>query len=189
MPRCVARQREALGDRQAGAGVAAVEHVVLALGATREAADAAELAQRAEVVEPAGQQLVRVGLVAGVPDDLVGRAESSRRCSATVELDDAERAAQVAAGLGDGVDDRAADVGAELASSRWSSCLRSCGPFSDESRVMWPRILEGWRATPSGSSVRARRRAVRRWLLCRFARGRIATQRRSHSREPFKPKR
>ena len=69
----VARQRKALGDRQAGAGVAAVEDVVLALAAPREAAHAAQLAQRAEVVEAAGQQLVGVGLVAGVPDDLVGR--------------------------------------------------------------------------------------------------------------------
>ena len=45
----VARQRQALGDRQAGAGVAAIEDVVLALAPAREAAHAAQLAQRAEV--------------------------------------------------------------------------------------------------------------------------------------------
>ena len=109
----VAGRREALGDRQAGAGVAAVEHVVLRLGAAREAADAVELAERPEPLEAAGQQLVRVGLVAGVPDDPV-----ARRLEQPVErdrqLDDAERRAEVAAGRGDGRDDRLADLGGEL---------------------------------------------------------------------------
>ena len=109
----VARLGEALGDRQAGAGVAAVEHVVRRLGAAREAADAVELAQRAEPLEAAGQQLVRVGLVAGVPDDPVARRleQSMQRDR---QLDDAERRAEVAAGLGDGPDDRLADLGGEL---------------------------------------------------------------------------
>ena len=69
----VARLGEALGDRQPGAGMAAVEDVVRRLGAAREAADPVELAQRPEPLEAAGQQLVRVGLVAGVPDDPVAR--------------------------------------------------------------------------------------------------------------------
>ena len=109
----VARLGEALGDRQAGPGVAAVEHVVRRLGASREAADAVELAQRPEPLEPAGQQLVRVGLVAGVPDDPV-----ARRLEQPVErdrqLDDAERRAEVAAGVRDGPDDRLADLDRQL---------------------------------------------------------------------------
>jgi hypothetical protein len=43
------------------------EGVVLALVAPRKAADAAQLAQRVHAVAPAGQDLVRVGLVAHVP--------------------------------------------------------------------------------------------------------------------------
>ena len=69
----VARLGEAFGDRQAGAGVPAIEHVVLGLRAAREPAHPVELAQRPESVEAAGQQLVGVGLVAGVPDDPVSR--------------------------------------------------------------------------------------------------------------------
>jgi hypothetical protein len=54
--------------------VAAVEHVVGALGAAREATDAAQLAERPEALEAAREQLVRVGLVAGIPHDVVARA-------------------------------------------------------------------------------------------------------------------
>ena len=76
-------------------------------------ADAVELAQRAEALEPAGQQLVRVGLVAGVPDDPV-----ARRLEQPVErdrqLDDAERRAEVAAGARHGLHDRVADLDRQL---------------------------------------------------------------------------
>src|SRR3954469_25215830 len=41
-------------------------------------------------------------------------------------------------------------------SSRWSSRLRSCGPFSDESRVMWPRILDGTPNVPHRRAAKAR---------------------------------
>ena len=100
---------EALGDRESRAGVAAVEDIVRRLRAPREAADAVDLAERAESLEPAGEELVRVCLVAGVPDDPVARrlhepVEDDR------ELDDAERAAEVAARPGDGLDDRRADL-------------------------------------------------------------------------------
>ncbi len=109
----VARLGEPFGDRQPGPGMAAVEDVVGRLRATREAADAVELAKRPEPLESAGQELVRVGLVAGVPDDLVARrlhepVERQR------ELDDAERRAQVTAGDRHGLDDRVADLGGEL---------------------------------------------------------------------------
>ena len=79
----VARQRQALGDGQAGARVAAVHDVVDALRAAREAADATQLAQRAEAVQAPREELVGVGLVAGVPDDPSVGLESTR-CRATV---------------------------------------------------------------------------------------------------------
>jgi len=49
----VASGRESLGDRQARACVAAVEDVVLALAAARKAADAPDLAERAEALQSA----------------------------------------------------------------------------------------------------------------------------------------
>ena len=109
----VAGGGEALGDREAGAGVPAVEHVVGRLGAPREAPNPVDLAQRVEALEPARQQLVRVRLVTRVPHDPV-----ARRLEEAVEregdLDDAQRGAEVAAGDGDGPDDRLAQLGGEL---------------------------------------------------------------------------
>ena len=108
----VASQRQALADGDAGAGMPAVHDVVLALRASREATHPAQLAQRVEAIEPSRQQLVGIGLVAGVPDDAVlgAREDAVQRDR---QLDDAERAAQVPAGGGHGVDDLAADLGAE----------------------------------------------------------------------------
>ena len=90
---------------------------------------AVDLAQRAEPLEAAGEQLVGVRLVPGVPDDPV-----ARRLEQPVErerdLDDAERRAEVAAGRGDGPDDRLADLGGELARARRSvRPRRSAGPW------------------------------------------------------------
>ena len=77
-------------------------------------------------VESARQQLVGVGLVTGIPDDLVGR-DIEQPVQRDGQLHHAERAAQVAAGLGDRPDDRAADLRAELRSCWSSSCLMSRG--------------------------------------------------------------
>ena len=109
----VARLGEALGDREPRPGVTAVEHVVRRFRASREAADPVELAQRPEPLEAAGQQLVRVGLVAGVPDDLVAR-RLEQPVQRDRQLHDAQRRAQVAARLRDGRDDRLADLEREL---------------------------------------------------------------------------
>ena len=49
------------------------EGVVFALGALGEAAEAPRLAQRADAVAAAGEDLVRIGLMADVPDQLVAR--------------------------------------------------------------------------------------------------------------------
>ena len=98
-------EREAGTDAEAGAGVAAVHHVVLGFAPAREAADAAELAEGTELVEPPRQQLVRVSLVAGVPDDAV-RGAVEQPMERDRELDHAQRAAQMPAGGGDRLDDR-----------------------------------------------------------------------------------
>ena len=93
--------------------MAGAERVVLALGARRIAGDAAQAAQRVEVLEAPGEQLVRVGLVADVPDDLV-----ARRVEHAVErerqLDHAEVGRQVAGAARHGLDDDVAHLGGEL---------------------------------------------------------------------------
>ncbi len=104
---------ETLRDRQAGAGVPAVEHVVRRFGAPREAAHPVELAKRAERLQAAGQQLVRIGLVTGVPDDPVPwRFEQPMERDR--QLDDAERRAQMAARVRHRLDDRLPDLERQL---------------------------------------------------------------------------
>ena len=89
------------------------ERVVFALGALGEAGQAVLGAQRADAVAPAGQDLVRIGLVADVPDQPV-----VRRVEDVVErdrqLDDAEPGAEMAAGLRDGVDQFGAQFARQL---------------------------------------------------------------------------
>ena len=79
------------------------EGVVFAFGALREARKPAPLPERADTVAAAGQDLVRIGLMADIPDDPV-----FRRIENVVEhhgeFDHAEPGTEVAARLGDGVD-------------------------------------------------------------------------------------
>jgi hypothetical protein len=89
------------------------ERVVFALAPAREAREAAALAQRADALAPAGQDLVRIGLVADVPDQPV-----ARRVEEIVErdrqLDDAEPRPEMAAGDGDRVDRLGPELVGEL---------------------------------------------------------------------------
>ena len=89
------------------------EGVVLALGALGEARQAAGLAQGADAVAPAGEDLVRIGLVAHVPDEAVARGVE-QIVQGDGELDDAEAGAEVAAGHRDGVDRLLAQLGGKL---------------------------------------------------------------------------
>src|SRR6478736_116975 len=77
--------------------------IVLALGALGEAGQAVAHPERADAVAASGQDLVRVGLMADVPDDPV-----CRRLEDVVqgdrELDHAEARAEMAAGDRDRVD-------------------------------------------------------------------------------------
>ena len=86
-----------VGVGQRGGGVGVLDDVVLGLGLARVAADAALLAQRVEVGGAAGEQLVDVGLVAGVEDDPVARGVEDP-VDRQGQLDDAEVGAEVAAG-------------------------------------------------------------------------------------------
>ena len=109
----VARFGQPFGDGQAGARVAAVEHVMARFAAAREPADAVDLAERPEPVKPAGQQLVGIRLVPGVPHDPVaGRLEQAVKRER--QLDNPEGRAEVSAGVGDRPDDRFADLGSQL---------------------------------------------------------------------------
>jgi len=69
----IAGDGQARGEAQRGRGVAGIEHVVLALLAGGEAEQPAALADGADAPAAAGDDLVRVALVADVPDDLVAR--------------------------------------------------------------------------------------------------------------------
>ena len=79
------------------------ERIVFALGALGEAGQAAALAQRADAVAPAGEDLVRIGLVADVPDQpIIRRVEDIMQRNR--QLDHAEPGAEVTAGDRDSVD-------------------------------------------------------------------------------------
>jgi hypothetical protein len=110
---CVPGDRQAVRVRQHGARVAVLDQVVLALLAARVPREAVRLAQLLEPALAAGDDLVHVGLVAGVPEDRV-----ERRLEDAVEgerqLDGAEVRAEMAALLGDGSHDEVPDLTAEV---------------------------------------------------------------------------
>ena len=98
-------------DRVADRGrrVAGAHDVVLGLVDRAERGQAAVLADRLELVAAAGQDLVRVGLVADVPHDLVAR-RVEQRVHRDGDLARAEVGAEVAADLPDRVDQQLADL-------------------------------------------------------------------------------
>ena len=79
------------------------ERIVIALAALGEAGEAAAGAQRADAIAASGEDLVRIGLMADVPDQPI-----ARRVEDVVdrggELDHAEARAEVTAGHRDGID-------------------------------------------------------------------------------------
>ena len=79
------------------------ERVVLALGAFGEAGQAAAHAQRADAIAPSGQDLVRIGLMADVPDQPVARGVE-HVVQRHGQFDHAEAGAEMTAGRGDGID-------------------------------------------------------------------------------------
>jgi hypothetical protein len=109
----VAGDRHAVGVRQHRRGVAVLDVVVLGLLPAGIAGQAALLAQLLELRLAPGDDLVDVGLVAGVPQDGVGRRlEHAVHCER--ELDGAEVRAEVAAGVRHRRDDEVADLAGEI---------------------------------------------------------------------------
>ncbi len=106
--------REAQRRRDRGRAVGGAERIVFALAPLGEAGQAAALAQGADAVAPAGQDLVRIGLVADVPDQpVVGRVEHIMERDG--QLDHAEPRAEMAAGDRDRRDRLRAQLVGELA--------------------------------------------------------------------------
>jgi hypothetical protein len=62
---------EPFRDREPGPGVPAIKDVVGRFGPAWETSKPTKLAQRRELIDPARQELVWVGLVTGVPDDAI----------------------------------------------------------------------------------------------------------------------
>ena len=89
------------------------ERVVFALGALGEAGEAAAHAQGADAVAPPGEDLVRIGLMADVPDDAVAR-RIEQIMQRDGQLDHAEAGAEMAAGDRHGVDRLLAQFVGEL---------------------------------------------------------------------------
>ena len=96
-----------------GRGVAGAHDVVRGLGDRAERRQPAVLADRAQLVAAAGEDLVRVGLVADVPEDLVARGVE-QRVQRHRQLAGAEVGAEVPADLADRVDDVLAHLLGEL---------------------------------------------------------------------------
>ncbi len=90
------------------------EGIVFAFGALGETGKAAALAQRADAVAAAGEDLVRIGLMADIEDQLVVRRVEDVM-QRHREFDDAEAGAEMAAGHRDGVDHLLAQFVGKLA--------------------------------------------------------------------------
>ena len=104
---------EAHGGGDAGAAVAGLDRVVGRLGGIGKARQALPLAQGGELLAAPGEQLVRIALVADVPDQLVAAVELVLGEQRQGQLDDAEAGAEMTAGASDRVDDEAAQVTGE----------------------------------------------------------------------------
>jgi hypothetical protein len=105
------RHAEHRGD--AGAGVAGTEVVVGALVPLQEAGETVVLAEGGEAPHAAGEDLVRIGLVAHVPDNAVlEKVEVVKQGHG--EFHGAQVGAEMAAGLRHGSDQEGADLGRQL---------------------------------------------------------------------------
>ena len=152
----VARHRHAERRRDRGRAVRRAERVVFALRPLGEPGQPAALADRADAVAPAGQDLVRIGLMADIPDQpVVRRVEDIVQRHG--QLDDAEPGAEMAAGDRDRIDQLGAQLVGDLAQIR----LRAAGADRPEHRS-GRAAASGWRSGDSVShpKLRSSRAAV-----------------------------
>ena len=126
----VARDRHAQRGGERRARVARSVGVVLGLGAQHEAVQAARLPDGVEALGAAGQQLVHVGLVADVEEELVRRRVEDVMHRQR-QLDNAQVRPQVAAGLG------------EAADQQLTNLLRKLGELCDRHALDVRRRLNG----------------------------------------------
>ena len=89
------------------------ERIVFALGALSESRQPAALAQRADAVAAVGEDFVRIGLVADVPNQPVGRRVENV-VQRHRQLDHAKAGAEMAAGDRNSVDGLAAQFVGDL---------------------------------------------------------------------------
>src|SRR5207302_3556384 len=101
------------GRRDARPGVTRPEDVVPGFRSREEAGHAAELPQRVEPLATSGEDLVHVGLVAGVPHELVVRRVEDAM-ERDRELDRAEAGGDMTPGPLHGLDGAFADLATEL---------------------------------------------------------------------------
>ena len=101
------------GVADRGGGMAGAHDVVLGLEDRAERSQPLVLADRRQLVPAPGEDLVRIGLVAHVPEDLVLR-RVEHRMQRDRELAGPEVGAEVAANLADGVDDVLPDLLCDL---------------------------------------------------------------------------
>ena len=129
-----ARHRHSQPGRNRGRGMGGAERVVLAFGAAGESGKAATLANRANPVAAAGEDLVGISLMADIPDQpITWRVE--HRVEGHGQLDHAERGAEVAAGDGNRFD----RLGAQLRGERLQLFRRQ---IAQVGRV--PHPVEEW---------------------------------------------
>ena len=115
------------------------ERVVFAFGALGEAGEPALGAQRADAVAAACQDLVRIGLVADVPDQAVVRRVEDM-VQRDGQFDDAEAGAEMAARDGHGVDEFGAQFGgASLGTKRyiWWNFVSSSKERIEQAKEEW----------------------------------------------------
>ena len=131
------RPRQPVRPRQRRGRVAVLDVVVLALGAARIAREPAGLLQPLPAVDPAGEQLVHVGLVAGVPDQRVARGVE-HAVQRDGQLDDAEVRPEVPPVRATLATRKRRISAASSAISRGSSRRRSAGPRRRRNKVTAP---------------------------------------------------
>jgi len=111
--RQIARAGDAESRGYGGAGVADAKGIVGALAAFGETADSPILADAVKSLTPAGDDLVGVGLMADIPDDLVLRGIQDMM-EGEGQFDHAERWGKVAPGLAGGLNNIVADLPRQL---------------------------------------------------------------------------
>ena len=107
------RDRDAEGVGKSGAGMAGSQRVVLALGRLGKSGQAAHCSDGSELFVSAGYEFVGVGLIGRVPDQPIFRA-LKHAVDCECQLHGAEVGGQMAAALGDRLDDRVATLGRQL---------------------------------------------------------------------------